>query len=334
VRDYNNRGRVFQVGRKLNPPRAACPGDPLRPTAIRRQGGVPTGSATRGLGDGTGNRAKRRHRYRTRHRREARFQTRPGSLCLHRVESPDRAIRPGLSLRKPRKICAPDVSLHRDATSTAMHPFAQRLAHDGAAQTGLRQPQRRGNDRDRGGSTSSLPPQFRHKRRRRRLSDGLAIRSLKTSIASAFDPDVVPESQQGIDQVPVQTPPVRGFPSLGVRQFVLGGVLVAAAPPAFRAGPDAAIRQVVAGIVRPSPAILSPLESPLFLPALTQRRGRIDRCPPVCPSNAEGARAGIDADDAAANRVVRLAVGKTSTDQLREETGVCRLAPGARSARA
>src|SRR5262245_31826423 len=110
-------------------------------------------------------------------------------------------------------LSTPHVPLHADATRTAVDAFGQPLARHGAAQTSLREPERRRDDERTRAGAFSLAHERRHKRRRGCLSHGLSIAFLEALVAVLFDADVVAEPQQGIGKLPVETLVVGRFPA-------------------------------------------------------------------------------------------------------------------------
>ena len=175
----------------------------------RQQVGVPDGTTARGLLARPGD--ERLDADWSRCHREARLRTRPGRAGLIRIEPPRRANWPVHGHGKARKVGREYVPLHRDATITAVDPLGQTLARDSAAQTGLREPQRRRDDRDRRTGARSLARQVGRKGRRGRRIYGFTKGLLEAPITVLFDTDVMAEPQQGISKLPVETLPMGCF---------------------------------------------------------------------------------------------------------------------------
>ena len=298
--------------------RANCPDDPLRPAPHSgQQVGVPNGTAARGLLARPGD--ERLDADRSRCRREARFRTRPGRAGLIRIEPPGWAVRPIHGHTEARKIGTPHVPLHGDAAIAAVDTFSQSLARNRSAQTGLTEPQRRGDDGHARTGAFSLARESRHKRSRGSTSHGLAEGLLEAFVAVFLDANVVAEPQQGVGKLPMQAFAMSGFLAFGLGQPPLIVALVLADVPALRSRQHLTIGQVVRTIVRAALPINLALDTPLLLAGQREGGGKIDLMPPMLPGDAKGAHAGVNANDAFARYRRRVAVRLARADELDEE---------------
>ncbi len=279
--------------------------------------GVPNGTAARGLLARPGD--ERLDADRSRCRREARFRTRPGRAGLIRIEPPGWAVRPIHGHREARKIGTPHVPLHGDAAIAAVDTFSQSLARNRSAQTGLTEPQRRGDDGHARTGAFSLARESRHKRSRGSTSHGLAEGLLEAFVAVFLDANVVAEPQQGVGKLPMQAFAMSGFLAFGLGQPPLIVALVLADVPALRSRQHLTIGQVVRTIVRAALPINLALDTPLLLAGQREGGGKIDLMPPMLPGDAKGAHAGVNANDAFARYRRRVAVRLARADELDEE---------------